>query len=320
MATTTQRGESSNPRNDRRKRKRVVATGAGELAVICELAADRTETIRAKLLDIHETGCGLELHSPLKTGANVTLTGGLALTGNVALLEVRGQVAWCRMKSLYTYRVGIIFSQPLAFTADSPLSLQASSPVDYYEALQLSPNAEPLIIRRMYEVLDRYCHPERGEHPDSSKHAAVTEAFRVLSEPASKAAFDAQLRQRMDRRRIFEQTDPADTIQAEQVKRRAILRTLYISRMNDPDHPGLTSAEIAESLGNPPESIGFALWYVREHGWAVRTEGRYAITAGGVDEIELPRASYQLSSSANRTGARKTPRPVAPALADAGAP
>jgi hypothetical protein len=48
--------------------------------------------------------------------------------------------------------------------------------------------------------------------------------------------------------------------------------------------------DLARLAGCPAELIEFHTWYLREKGWIVRLEtGAFAITAQGVDAVELNR-------------------------------
>ncbi|MDR7415555.1 MAG: J domain-containing protein [Armatimonadota bacterium] len=62
--------------------------------------------------------------------------------------------------------------------------------VDYYEVLQVHPRAHPLVIQKVYHVLmrDLRHHPDLGG--DVRMAQLINEAYRVLSDPAQRAAYD----------------------------------------------------------------------------------------------------------------------------------
>ena len=58
-----------------------------------------------------------------------------------------------------------------------------SSFVDYYEVLQISPNAQPETIQRVYRLLAQLYHPDNKESGDETLFEQVLQAYRVLSDP-----------------------------------------------------------------------------------------------------------------------------------------
>ncbi len=66
-----------------------------------------------------------------------------------------------------------------------------SSP-DYYEILQVSPKADPDVIRAAYRRLIAKYHPDVNKSPDAEGQAKrISEAFSTLNDPARRAAYDA---------------------------------------------------------------------------------------------------------------------------------
>lgn len=63
---------------------------------------------------------------------------------------------------------------------------------DHYRILGVSPTADQETIRAAYRRLVRESHPDLNEQPlDTARFAGLTEAYRVLSDPASRKRFDA---------------------------------------------------------------------------------------------------------------------------------
>ena len=60
---------------------------------------------------------------------------------------------------------------------------------DYYEVLQVHPEAEPDVIRAAYRILARKYHPDHGGDP--RRMIALNDAWDVLGDPARRAAYDA---------------------------------------------------------------------------------------------------------------------------------
>lgn len=60
---------------------------------------------------------------------------------------------------------------------------------DFYEVLQVDPNAEPEVVRAAYRILARKYHPDHGG--DARRMIALNDAWDVLGDPARRAAYDA---------------------------------------------------------------------------------------------------------------------------------
>jgi curved DNA-binding protein CbpA len=69
---------------------------------------------------------------------------------------------------------------------------------DHYEVLQVHRQAGPDVIRAAYRALARKHHPDFGG--DVVQMVALNEAWRVLSDGARRATYDAELRQSYQRR------------------------------------------------------------------------------------------------------------------------
>jgi len=66
---------------------------------------------------------------------------------------------------------------------------------DYYAILGVAPDAPQEVIRAAYQVLIKMHHPDRGGNAASAATAAeINNAYRVLSDPAGRAAYDAAAR------------------------------------------------------------------------------------------------------------------------------
>ncbi|HEX2453984.1 MAG TPA: DnaJ domain-containing protein, partial [Vicinamibacterales bacterium] len=62
-------------------------------------------------------------------------------------------------------------------------STQKPTSIDYYEVLQISPNAEPDTIQRVYRLLAQRYHPDNQETGNTAKFRLIHEAYAVLSDP-----------------------------------------------------------------------------------------------------------------------------------------
>ena len=61
---------------------------------------------------------------------------------------------------------------------------------DYYELLQISPNAELETIHRVFRLLAMRYHPDNPETGDPAKFLELTQAYEVLKDPEKRCAYD----------------------------------------------------------------------------------------------------------------------------------
>jgi curved DNA-binding protein CbpA len=176
--------------------------------------------------------------------------------------------------------------------------LQADDFVDYYEVLQISPNAHPETIHRVYRLLAQLYHPDNKETGDVEAFTLVLEAYRVLTDLERRAAYDVEHKLVSGLKwKIFDQTSAVQGIEGEKRKRMGILSLLCTRRLSEPDKPSLTVIEIEDLLGCPREHLELSLWYLRESGRIARGDnGRYVLTAKGFETLE---ENSETGSSAN---------------------
>jgi hypothetical protein len=158
---------------------------------------------------------------------------------------------------------------------------------DHYETLQISPRADADTIDRVFRHLAKRLHPDNAESGDAERFAQVMEAFRVLSDPASRASYDGQYDAiRRERWKIFDQETTHSDVAGDRRIRYGLLSLLYAARRNDAERPGLGMLEMERTLGCPEAHMKFHMWYLKENGWIQRLEnGSWAITALGVDKV-----------------------------------
>ncbi|MBK5290287.1 MAG: DnaJ domain-containing protein [Acidobacteriia bacterium] len=285
---------------EHRQNQRSAYFGNKELKISFSPTEGVSEVVSCRVLDIHEEGCGVDLKVRVPDGAAVLVSGDLGeMLGRPAEKEVqvRGHVVLCTQRSR-GFRAGIVFDEDIDWTGTRHSSqaqrpnkelLDESNP-DFYEVLQLSPKADLDTVHRVFRIMAQRYHPDNQSSGDSEFFKLVMEAYRVLSDPERRAAYDA--RHQADRQlrwRIFDSGKAAQGVTTEKAKRKAALSALYTKRMNLPDQPGLTVIELEDLLGIPREQLEFTLWYLREHGYTARADnGRYTITFHGVDQAEQP--------------------------------
>jgi curved DNA-binding protein CbpA len=163
--------------------------------------------------------------------------------------------------------------------------------VDYYEILQVSPNADTETIERVFRHLARRYHPDNRHGGDAGRFDLLVKAYRVLASPEERAAFDVQQRQRATlHRELTADAAGGNGFAHDRLLRAQLLSVLYAQRRHEPREPGLGNLELSRMLDCPYELLDFHLWYLRQKGWIELTEnGLMAITAQGVDRVERDR-------------------------------
>ena len=160
--------------------------------------------------------------------------------------------------------------------------------VDYYEFLQLSPNADLETIERVYRFLAKKCHPDNRDTGNPEKFNLLTEAHKVISNPEKRAAYDANYEEAKGRQwKEFSRISSSDGFETDKQIRHKILSILYVARRQDPGNSGVGNWQLENMMGWPEKTLEFHIWYLKEKKWIERTDiGGYAITATGVDEVE----------------------------------
>ena len=166
--------------------------------------------------------------------------------------------------------------------------MSTDSFVDFYETLQISPNADSDTIQRVYRILAQRLHPDNQDSGDGEMFRQLTEAYQTLGDPALRAAYDVRHKEaRRLTRKIFDQSNAAQGIETERRKRQGVLQLLYRKRLAQPREAAMNIKELEDLLGVPKEHLEFTLWYLKEGQYAVRGDsGSIAITLRGVDLVE----------------------------------
>jgi curved DNA-binding protein len=189
--------------------------------------------------------------------------------------------------------------------------------VDYYELLQISPNAEPETVHRVYKMLAQRYHPDNPETGDTGQFLLLNQAFETLSNAAMRASYDAVHQEnRAQPIDLFETKDFTIGVDGEANRRMGILCLLYARRRSDPDDPGISLLEFESIMSFPREHLLFTMWYLKERNYLRQDENSdYVITGPGVDYVEehLPsnRILYKLLKAAESGSPRTAPKPEA---------
>jgi curved DNA-binding protein CbpA len=166
-----------------------------------------------------------------------------------------------------------------------------AEPVDYYETLQISPNADPDTVQRVFRLLAQRFHPDNKDTGDAERFRALHEAYSVLSVPERRAQYDVNHQAlRQERWRFAASVKGGDDFENEQQMRCTLLEILYARRRAEPGNPSFSPYELAQLTGQPREHMEFTVWYLAQKKFVTRDDqSRLAITADGVDYIEQQR-------------------------------
>ena len=162
---------------------------------------------------------------------------------------------------------------------------EASKFIDYYETLEISPNANSGTIERMFRYLAQRYHPDNKDTGDRGSFDEVMEAYDTLRDPAKRAQYDLAHNCNSNYRvKLVEEASDSKGIDHDADIQNKLLSILYVKRRQNIREPGIGNLGLERMLGCPSEHLEFHLWYLKAKGWVSVTEnGMLAITADGVD-------------------------------------
>jgi len=161
--------------------------------------------------------------------------------------------------------------------------------IDYYELLQVSPNAEPETINRVFRMLAQRLHPDNQHTGNENRFRQILDAYTVLSDPEKRAQYDvAHLQNQKDRWRLVDSgAQTENDFELEQVIRNTILEALYTKRRLDAANPGIFYGEMEGLIGRPREHIEFTLWFLMQKKFVVIDDkSRLVLTVDGAEHLE----------------------------------
>src|SRR5271165_1698890 len=164
---------------------------------------------------------------------------------------------------------------------------------DYYEFLQISPNAELDTVHRVFRFLAARFHPDNPQTGDTEKFFLLKEAYDVLSNPARRADYDAAYKKEAPAGvPLSTSIDFMDSMEGELNRRLAVLALLYIQRRINPYKPEVSLLEVEGRMGFPRDYLEFTAWYLRNKGYINRSDNSdFELTADGVDFVESQRVN-----------------------------
>jgi hypothetical protein len=232
----------------------------------------------ARGMNLSKSGARVLAHEAIPQGTPVII--------DAPLYNVNGggTIRYCTPK-------GGHFSVGIQFGADASWAVHVPPPrlPDYYEVLQISPNADEVTIGRVYRMMAARYHPDNKESGDADRFRLLKQAYEVLSDFDKRADYDAQLARHSGRPLpVFELKDFVDDTTGEVNRRLGLLCLLYNQRRHRPTSPGLSVLQLESMMGFPREYLDFTVWYLKEKRLVVTGDNSdYIVTAAGVDYIEV---------------------------------
>ncbi|MER9300756.1 DnaJ domain-containing protein [Mesorhizobium sp. M0621] len=156
---------------------------------------------------------------------------------------------------------------------------------DYYEILEISPNANSETIERVFRYFAMRYHPDNRDTGDEARFSEIVEAHNILKDPVKRAQYDIRHKDHSNfRRELAEEATNTKGFEKDVVIQARVLSLLYVKRRQDVNNPGIGDTELERLSGCPREHLEFHLWYMKAKGWIGRVEnGTIAITVEGID-------------------------------------
>jgi hypothetical protein len=167
---------------------------------------------------------------------------------------------------------------------------------DYYEVMQISRQADSETIHRVYRMMALRLHPDNARSGDLERFLLLRRAYRVLSDPAARARYDAaHLGTDSEPLPIFELRDFVDGMEGEVNRRLGVLSLLYHRRRKNEAHSGISMLDLERRMAFPREYLDFTLWYLRGKGYVTIVDNSdYALTVEGADYVEAQAAESKV--------------------------
>lgn len=228
--------------------------------------------------DVCDSGVGFRCRQEVRTGALIYIRdedGNPTGHGIVRHVALKGNL----------FQVGVELHEACDNRRSNPGIENAP---DYYEFLQISPNAQPETVHRVYRFLASRYHPDNPETSDPEKFLLLNSAYGVLSNPMRRAQYDEYLRTRPARRdEAFKSVDFLDGIEGEMNRRLAVLSLLYKQCRGNIHNPSISLLDLEAQMGFPREYLDFTIWYLRSKKYVSQDDGAaLALTSSGVDYVE----------------------------------
>ncbi len=186
--------------------------------------------------------------------------------------------------------------------------------IDYYELMQISPNAEHATITRVFRMLAARYHPDNSETGDMAMFLRLNEAYKVLADSDERTKYnerwEANHQQPIG---VFGKKEFTVGIDGESNRRMGVLALLYNKRRTDPERPAVSVLELEQSMNFPREHLLFTIWYLKDKSFIIQNESSdFEITGAGVDFVEEHLPSHQVLYKLLKAAEEGTSRDTSP--------
>src|SRR5215204_6248902 len=143
---------------------------------------------------------------------------------------------------------------------------------DYYEILEISPNANSETIDRIFRYFAMRYHPDNRDTGDELRFSQILDAHNTLKDPVKRAQYDIQHKYHSDlRSELAVEASDTKGIEWDGVIQEKLLSLLYVKRRKEVNNPGIGDHELERLSGCPREHLEFHLWYLKAKGWIQAT-------------------------------------------------
>jgi hypothetical protein len=282
-------------KGERRSERRVVRA---RYAIVWDGADGTSMSAVATAIDVSNTGMRIDCSDAIAQGTTVFVQAkDSSFSGNTVVRHCTpfGE----------RYRIGLEFCDDAKNGAAAP----AADETDWYEVMQIGPQADAETVHRVYRIMAARFHPDNPQTGDIETFLLLTSAYDVLSNPEKRQAYDAARAKRDGGPNpIFELKDFVDGVKGELNRRLGVLSLLYNQRRMDPDHPSVSLLEMERRMAFPREFLAFTMWYLRCKNFVTMADNSdFALTAEGADYVETNTADSEILSKLISGGAWSCP-------------
>jgi len=248
-----------------------------QLTISWKDGSGHARSLRASGVDISESGVRIETNEPVEPGSRVYLSAesyGVSGSASIRHCSRHGN----------KYVLGLEFDTGQQNTKCQ----EGEDQVDYYEVLQISPNAETETIHRVFRILAARYHPDNPESGNNERFLLLSEAYAALSDPDKRRAYDSIRQGRQSEpMAVFGLKEFVDDVEGEANRRMGVLCLLYQRRRMNPEHPGISLLDLESLMSFPREHLMFTTWFLKDMEFVqMLPNSDYAITAQGARFVE----------------------------------
>ncbi|WP_246707084.1 J domain-containing protein [Mesorhizobium sp. NZP2077] len=132
--------------------------------------------------------------------------------------------------------------------------------IDYYEFLEVSPNANSETIERVFRIFAMRYHPDNQQTVNEARFSKIVEAHNVLKDPVKRAQYDILYREHAGLRlQLADEASDVRGADKDAVVQAKLLGLLCVKRRQDVSNPGIGDVEIERLLGCRREHLEFHL-------------------------------------------------------------